>query len=387
VGILLYVVSMWVSGITQGMMWRAQNEAGGLLYPNFVETLLAIKTMYWTRLVGGTLYLAGFVIMAWNLVMTARSGSLAEDEVTVTSLVESKAQVPWRELAFGKPVIVSLVVCVLLAAIPLVEPIATVMLMTLAIGLGIFGTFVVHARREGEPAWHALLEGRALWFSGFTVLAVLAGGVAEIVPSVVAGQQTLANTHNVPYRALELEGRDVYLKEGCYNCHSQMIRPFAWESARYGEISLADDSVFDHPFQWGSKRTGPDLARVGGKYNHQWHYRHMLDPREISPGSNMPSYAHLANTHIDFGTSSDKMRAMRTVGVPYKPEQIAAGPRDARLQAEQIARELTQGGEHVAPDSELVALISYLQRLGKPGAPPPSEVLDLKVSMREKGGL
>jgi cytochrome c oxidase cbb3-type subunit I/II len=388
VGILLYVASMWVSGITQGLMWRAQNESGGLLYPSFVETLLAIKPMYWTRLVGGTLYLLGFVVMAWNLVMTARSGTLTEDEVTITALPETKRQVPWRELAFGKPVILSLIVCALLVGIPLVEPIATVMLMTLAVGLGIFGTFVIHARREGEPAWHALLEGRALWFSGFTVLAVLAGGVAELVPSVVAGQHTLANTHNVPYRALELEGRDVYLKEGCYNCHSQMIRPVAWESARYGEISLADDSVFDHPFQWGSKRTGPDLARVGGKYNHQWHYRHMLDPREISPGSNMPSYAHLAITQIDFATSSDKMRAMRVVGVPYRPEQIAAAPRDARFQAEQIARELTQGGElHVSPDSELVALISYLQRLGKPGAPPPSEVLDMKVSMREKGGL
>jgi cytochrome c oxidase cbb3-type subunit I/II len=387
VGILLYVVSMWVSGITQGLMWRAENEAGGLLYPNFVETLLAIKPMYWTRLIGGLMYLAGFVVMAWNLVMTARSGKLTEDEVTVTTLPETERRVPWSKIVFGGPVIVSLLVCALLALIPVVEPVATVLLMTLAVCGGILGGFVLHGRREGEPAWHALLEGRAGWFTAFTVLAVLAGGVAEIVPSIVAGQHTLANTKNVPYRALELEGRDVYLKEGCYNCHSQMIRPFAWESARYGDISLADDSVFDHPFQWGSKRTGPDLARVGGKYNHQWHYRHMIDPREISAGSNMPPYPHLADVRIDFGRSGDKLRAMRTVGVPYRPEQIAAASADARAQAEQIVAELVQGGEkNVAADSELVALISYLQRLGKPGAAPPASTLEIEVSMRSNGG-
>jgi cytochrome c oxidase cbb3-type subunit I/II len=211
----------------------------------------------------------------------------------------------------------------------------------------------------------------------------LLGGVAEIVPSVIAGNETLANTKNVPYRALELEGRDVYLKEGCYNCHSQMIRPFGWESARYGEISQPDDSVFDHPFQWGSKRTGPDVARVGGKYNHQWHYRHMIDPREISPGSNMPPYAHLEDSKIDFTLSADKMRAMRTVGVPYSPKQIAVGPDDARAQADQIVAELAQGGEKgVAADSELVALISYLQRLGRPGAPPPETLAPVQVSMQ-----
>jgi cytochrome c oxidase cbb3-type subunit I/II len=352
-----------------------------------VETLLAIKPMYWTRLVGGLLYLAGFVVMTWNLYMTAKSGSLVDEEVTVTSLVERKTSVPWQKIAFGGPVLLSLAVCAMLGLVPLAEPIATVLLMTLAVGIGIFFTFVIHARREGQPAWHALLEGRAAWFAGFTVVAVLAGGVAEIVPSVIAGQHTLANTKNIPYRALELEGRDVYLKEGCYNCHSQMIRPFAWETARYGEISLADESVFDHPFQWGSKRTGPDLARTGGKYNHQWHYRHMIDPREISPGSNMPPYPHLADVRIDFAKSSDKLRAMRAVGVPYKPEQIRGASADAQSQAEQIVAELVQGGEtHVAVDSELVALISYLQRLGKPGAQPGGAPVKLEVSMREQGG-
>ncbi len=371
-GILLYLAAMWISGITQGMMWRAQNESGGLMYPNFVETLLAIKPMYWMRLAGGTMYLAGFVLMAWNLFKTAKSGKLEDEEVTVVEVIDRKPTIPWKQIAFGKPVVLTGVIALLLALFPFVDPIGNVMLMALVIGIGVFGTVILQLKRAGEPAWHGLLEGRALWFSSFTVIAVLAGGVAEIVPTVISGTEALAVTSNVPYRPLELEGRDVYLKEGCYNCHSQMIRPFTWESARYGDISNADDSIFDHPFQWGSKRTGPDLARVGGKYNHAWHYRHMIDPREISPGSNMPGYGHLATTTVDFATTPDKLRAMRAVGVPYKPEQIAGATRDAEAQAKQIAAELVELGERsVVPESELVALIAYLQRLGKPpkGAP------------------
>jgi cytochrome c oxidase cbb3-type subunit I/II len=205
---------------------------------------------------------------------------------------------------------------------------------------------------------------------------------------VIAGNGAMASAKNIPYSALELEGRDVYLKEGCYNCHSQMIRPFVWESARYGEISLSDDSVFDHPFQWGSKRTGPDLARVGGKYNHQWHYRHMIDPREISPGSNMPPYRHLAQAQVDFASSADKLRAMRAIGVPYEPAQIQLAAQSAREQAEGIAKELASTGERdVVVDSELVALISYLQRLGKlPTAPAPKSDRPLTAGLTQEGG-
>jgi cytochrome c oxidase cbb3-type subunit I/II len=387
VGILLYVASMWVSGITQGLMWRAQNEGGGLLYPNFVETLIAIKPMYWTRLVGGLLYLFGFLLMAYNLWRTAKSGSLEDDEVRVMELVpEPRATATWQELVLGKPVILSVIVCALLALFPFTDAIANVFLMSVALGIGVFGTVLIQASKSNQPTWHALLEGRAAWFSGFTVIAVLAGGIAELVPSIVSGNQALAATKNTPYTALELEGRDVYLKEGCYNCHSQMIRPFVWESARYGEVSTADESIFDHPFQWGSKRTGPDLARVGGKYNHQWHYHHMLDPREISPGSNMPAYAHLATNTIAFERTADKLRALRAVGVPYKPEQLARAAADARAQAEQISVELVQGGErNVVPNSELIALISYLQRLGRaPRAP--AEPAPVQVSMQQKGG-
>ncbi len=382
VGILLYLTSMWTAGITQGLMWRAVNENGGLLYPNFIETLLAIKPMYWTRLVGGVMYLAGFIMMMWNLVKTAAQGTLVDEEVTVSEEVEEKPQQTWKDFVFGRPVILTALVFALFGAFPFLDAIANVALAAVAIGVGVLGTTLILVGGKGRPSWHSLLEGRALWFTVFTIVAVLVGGVAEIVPTVIAGNAARASTDNAPYRALELAGRDVYLKEGCYNCHSQMIRPFAWETARYGELSQADDSVFDHPFQWGSKRTGPDLARVGGKYNSQWHYRHMQDPREISPGSNMPPYAHLAHTSIDRSELEPKLRAMRSIGVPYRAEDVAGARADAAKQADEVVKELVASGERdVDPNSELVALISYLQRLGKSVKQAPKST-NIEVSMK-----
>jgi len=206
-----------------------------------------------------------------------------------------------------------------------------------------------------------------------TIGAVLIGGVAEIVPMVIAGNDKLAAKGHTPYTALELEGRDVFLKEGCYNCHSQMVRPFTWETARYGAASREEDTVYDHPFQWGSKRTGPDLARLGGRYSDVWHYKHMLDPRELAPGSPMPSYRHLLSAHIDVDKTADKLRAMRNVGVPYTPEQIAAAKDDATRAGQGIAVGLANDANvAIAADSELVALISYLQRLGLATSPSPS---------------
>jgi cytochrome c oxidase cbb3-type subunit I/II len=150
-----------------------------------------------------------------------------------------------------------------------------------------------------------------------------------------------------------------------------MVRPFAWETARYGEPSTEKQSQWDHPFQWGSKRTGPDLAHIGGRYTDVWHYRHMLDPRELSPGSNMPPYAHLQSSLIDFSVTPDKLRAMRNVGVPYSPEAIAAASGEARRAAQNIAEGLArEAGAQIDPRSELIALISYLQRLGKSGVKP-----------------
>jgi cytochrome c oxidase cbb3-type subunit I/II len=411
VGIVLYVASMWVAGITQGLMWRAENEGGGLMYPSFLETFLALSPMYWARLVGGLLYLAGFVVMTWNLIATARAGKAVTTEIEVTVEESEEKQVPWRQLVFGAPVVVSFVVIAILGTVAVLEAVASLVMVILASGVALFFIFLSQlGKHTGKPAWHALLEGRAFLFSALTFVAIVIGGVAELVPSIISVPEQMAATRNVPYSALELEGRDVYVSEGCYTCHSQMIRPFTWETARYGQPNTMDDSIFDHPFQWGSRRIGPDLARVGGKYNHTWHYRHMLDPREISPGSNMPPYTHLAADTLDFEVSADKMRAMRSLGVPYRPEQIQTAVEDAQRQHDEIVAYLAEDAgvrlctegltylpydqepedagltdEQVCrlqPRSELVALISYLQRLGNVPAQPAGGAGEGEVALR-----
>ncbi|HET8933514.1 MAG TPA: cytochrome-c oxidase, cbb3-type subunit I [Polyangiales bacterium] len=374
-GILLYASAMWTSGVTQGLMWRAENPTGGLMYPSFVETVIAIKPMYWMRLVGGSMYLIGFIVMGWNLWTTARSGAAVDGEVEV--LVKAPDATPSAlQLIFGSPVIMSVVALVLMVAIALLGALSSTLLMGAGAALLVCIIVVYREARADNAApkvtWHHLIEGRALPFSVLTIGAILVGGIAEIVPLVIAGGDKLAAAkEHAPYTALELEGRDVYLKEGCYNCHSQMVRPFAWETARYGEPSSEKQSQWDHPFQWGSKRTGPDLARVGGRYTDVWHYRHMLDPRELSPGSNMPPYAHLQTNLIDFTYTPNKLRAMRSVGVPYTPNAVAAASGDADRAAEQIASGLArEAGANIDKHAELVALISYLQRLGKSGTEP-----------------
>jgi cytochrome c oxidase cbb3-type subunit I/II len=252
-------------------------------------------------------------------------------------------------------------------AIGFVNETLSMVALIVAAAIAIGGSMaIIKGKKKGTPAWHAILEGRALIFTVLVVVGVLVGGVAELVPLVVTTNEDARATNNVPYTPLELHGRDVYLSEGCYVCHSQMIRPFAWETARYGAVSTIDDSIFDHPFQWGSKRTGPDLAREGGLRSNVWHYQHMTDPRQITPGSLMPPYAHLSESRIDLDETAAKMRAMRAVGVPYRPEEIATGAEDALSAGRVIASDLeTAAGLEAAPDSHMVALISYLQRLGK----------------------
>jgi cytochrome c oxidase cbb3-type subunit I/II len=388
IGILLYTVAMWVSGITQGMMWRAVDAQGVLVYPSFVETLIAIRPMYWTRLVGGSLYLVGMVMMAWNLYRTARAGEAVDGEAVVVVEIEPPAARPhWADLVLARPVVLSALTVLLVLGVAFTSPVGAVGFLFLAFCAAFLGLFFGGlARDPGKPAWHALLEGRALLFTALTVVAVLIGGVAEIVPSLVVqhGDAAAASQSHPPYRPLELEGRDVYLKEGCYTCHSQMIRPFRFETARYGEVSTLDDSRWDHPFQWGSKRTGPDLQRLGGKYSNVWHWQHMLDPRSISSGSNMPSYAHLAATSVDLAGTAGKVRAMRAVGVPYTPDQIAAAEGDARAQAAEIVADLAGQGVTARAGSELVALTAYLQRLGRVAAPPaPPQPGGMPVTLAE----
>jgi cytochrome c oxidase cbb3-type subunit I/II len=371
-GILLYVVSMWVSGITQGLMWRAVDAQGALVYPNFVETVNAIRPMYWMRLVGGTMYLVGMLMMAYNLWRTARAGKAVDGETVVVVRRVEVVEPRWAEILTGKPVILVTIVAVTAATMAVVNNEAGIVLAAMLVMVAVLGTIALHlAADHSRPSWHRLLEGRALMFSSFAIIAVLAGGVAELVPSLLATPpQDAIAAQAKPYRPLELEGRDIYVREGCYVCHSQMIRTLAFEAKRYGEPSTMAESVYDHPFQWGSKRTGPDLAREGGKYPDLWHYRHMIDPREVSPGSIMPPFAFLATAKIDASGTAGKMRALRSIGVPYEATEIGSAAIDEAAQGKAIADGLRKDGAEADPQSEIVALIAYLQRLGVHPQPP-----------------
>ena len=190
------------------------------------------------------------------------------------------------------------------------------------------------------------MESKVGWLIVFTFLALVFGGLVEILPLFFQKSTTQPIEGVKPYTALQLAGRDVYQREGCYNCHSQMIRPFRAETLRYGHYSVAGESVYDHPFQWGSKRTGPDLAREGGRNTDDWHVKHLIDPRSVVPQSNMPAYPWLASNKVDLTTISDHMRALSRVGVPYTAEQIAAAPKE------------------VQGKTEMEAVIAYLQSLG-----------------------
>ena len=197
----------------------------------------------------------------------------------------------------------------------------------------------------GHP--HEKIETNVGLLAVLIAVAVSFGGLAEIVPLMYQAEAIEPLPGVEPYPALALAGRDVYVREGCYNCHSQMVRTLRFETERYGHYSLAGESVYDRPFQWGSKRTGPDLARVGGRYSDDWHRVHMVDPRALVPESNMPGYPWLANASIDAGGVQDRMRALRTIGDPYTQAQIDAAPAD------------------VAGKTELDAVVAYLQGLGK----------------------
>ncbi|HEX2675517.1 MAG TPA: cbb3-type cytochrome c oxidase subunit I, partial [Polyangiales bacterium] len=260
-GILLYAAAMWTSGVTQGLMWRAENPQGGLMYPSFVETVIAIRPMYWMRLIGGSLYLVGFAMMAWNLLVTARSGQPVngEVEVVVPDAPPAEAEPSFVGTVLGTPVLYSVIGLVAMGSLAAFGAPGNIVVLVLALTCALCAVvFYLDSEQRGQGTWHRIVEGKALAFTVLTIGAVLIGGIAEIVPIVIAGNDKLAHVNNKPYHPLELEGRDVFLREGCYNCHSQMVRPLAWETARYGAASREDDSAFDHPFQWGSKRTGPD---------------------------------------------------------------------------------------------------------------------------------
>jgi cytochrome c oxidase cbb3-type subunit II len=197
---------------------------------------------------------------------------------------------------------------------------------------------------------HEVVEKKVSWLGVWIALVISIGGLVEIVPLYLSSETSTPAPGVKPYGALALEGRDIYLREGCYNCHSQMIRPLRAETERYGHYSLAGESVYDHPFQFGSKRTGPDLARVGGRYSDEWQRAHLTNPRDVVPESNMPAYAWLLEARLDAEGTPGKMRALRHVGVPYTDAEIAAAP------------------AAVSDKTEMDALVAYLQGLGTAAA-------------------
>lgn len=330
-GIILYALPLYVAGFTQASMWKQFNPDGTLVYGNFLETVTQIIPMYWMRAIGGTLYVTGLIVLVYNVIKTVAAGSKVEDEL-------AEAQ-------------------------------------SLAV--------ITPRRMKGEK-WHSWLERKPIQFTVLSLVAILIGGVVQIIPTIVVKSNIPTIAAVKPYTPLELEGRDLYIREGCVGCHSQMIRPFRSEVERYGDYSKAGEYVYDHPFLWGSKRTGPDLHRIGAKYNDNWHFNHMWDPQSTSPGSIMPGYKWLYdNKPMDYSMIEKKMEVMVTLGVPYTDEDIRNARKAIDEQAAEIEKNLhadpdfvksyeeskknaaTRGEEFVPmKDREITALIAYLQRLG-----------------------
>ncbi len=378
VGILLYVASMWVSGITQGLMLNGTTEGGALLaYPNFIDTLTSIRPLMATRIVGGTLYLIGWFMLAWNVWKTIRSGSPVNGTVEV---MEKKPD-PASKMGLGAtfvnpPVIYSTLVVVLACVWGFSSGIFSIVSMIVLFGVVLIAAVHLERSEDTWAQWYDKLLANSFPFTILVIISILIGGIVQIVPLVTVTEKGVVDDRmQIPYTPLELAGRDIYVKEGCYTCHSQMIRPFVGEVLRYGDYSRLGESIYDHPFQWGSRRTGPDLARIGGKYPDVWHFNHMLDPRSISAGSNMPNYPWLLEKDTDVDALPRKLAVQRTLGVPYpeySDEEILA---DLKAQSTEIAENLREAGVIIAPEKEIVALIAYLQKLGK-FETVPSELLE-----------
>jgi len=334
VGIALYVLAIYTAGITQGLMWRAFDETGNLQFPDFIETTIALMPMYWVRVVGGLLFVSGIVMLGINVLMTWRNRPAKYTEVVheAPALVKKG----WQDEPAPPPRITNVI------------------------------EFGKRLDVWLQGVWHRRWERLPLLFTVMTLLAVGVASLLEIVPTFLIRSNVPTITSVQPYTPLELAGRDIYLAEGCYNCHSQMIRPIWSETKRYGEYSKPGEFVYDHPFQWGSRRIGPDLAREGGRQSHDWQVRHLEDPRQLVAQSIMPAYPHLLTAAIDFDGLQSRVNAMAMLGVPYgeavKPGRAAEL---ARIQAKQIADDLVaQGGYSDLADKQVIALVAYLQRLG-----------------------
>ncbi|MBK7500897.1 MAG: cytochrome-c oxidase, cbb3-type subunit I [Ignavibacteriales bacterium] len=306
-GMVFYASAMYWSGVAQSLMWKQFNDMGMLQYPNFLETVLQIVPMYIIRAFGGTLYLVGMLMMVYNLSKTMMAGKLVANE-------EAEAAPMHKE--------------------------------------------------EKAKISHRWLEGKPIYFLVVSLVVILIGGIVEFVPTFLVKSNIPTIASVKPYTPLELQGRDLYIREACNSCHSQLVRPFRSETERYGEYSKAGEYVYDHPFLWGSKRTGPDLHRVGGKYPNLWHYLHMEDPRSMSPGSLMPPYPWLIENTLDISLTPNKINALRSIGVPYPEGYENQANDDLMKQAEDIATDLQKNGVPAEADKEIIALIAYLQRIG-----------------------
>jgi cytochrome c oxidase cbb3-type subunit I/II len=314
-GIILYAIPMYFAGFFQSLMWKEFTPEGVLAHPNFLETVIEIFPAYYTRAIGGSLFILGALIMIYNLYRTTKTGVFeAEEPASAPALVEEEH------------------------------------------------------KGEKKEHWHRWIEKRPVQLMLLSLLVILIGGLVEMMPTFLVESNIKTISTVKPYTPLELEGRDIYIREGCYNCHSQMVRPFRSETARYGEYSKAGEFVYDHPFQWGSKRTGPDLAREGGKQPDSWHFKHMYDPRSVSQGSVMPPYPWLITDKLDVSKTADKIKAMQTLGVPYPKDYDAIALDDLRKQAKEIEgrleEEMKKDNVDVDSETEIIALIAYLQRLG-----------------------
>lgn len=312
IGMLFWAIPMYWAGITQSLMWKEFNEDGMLAYPNFLETVTQIVPMYITRAFGGFLYVIGFLMMMYNLYKTMAVGKFIGDETTSAPALHVESE----------------------------------------------------KRIAGETI-HGWLERKPVLFTIWAVIAVAVGGAVEIIPMITVKSNIPTIETVTPYSPLELQGRDIYVREGCYNCHSQQVRPFRSEVERYGDYSKAGEFVYDHPFQWGSKRTGPDLARTGDINSKMyksaaWHYNHMMDPSSTSPGSIMPSYPWLYDNKIDNSSLERKIEVMQFLGVPYPEGYASKAIGELQIQAKEVAASIP-GAD---PNTEIIALIAYMHKVG-----------------------
>ena len=335
-GILLWTIPMYWAGFSQGLMWQEFNPDGTLTYPDFLSTVTALEPFYIMRSFGGLIYIIGVLLMAYNIRKTVKSGTFVKEEVVeVTPTIEKK-------------------------------------------------------KKEKGEHWHRVIERKPVRLLVFSFIVIAIGGAVEIIPTMAVESNIEKISQVKPYTPLEVEGRDIYIREGCVGCHSQMVRPLRFETERYGEYSKAGEFVYDHPFLWGSKRTGPDLAREGGLRSDSWHYTHMIMPKQISPGSIMPAYPWLADDDLYTGHLEKKINVLRGLGVPYpegyEKEALSDLQKQANKIAENVIRDISKENSNVQVSDiagkEIIALIAYLQRLGTDIKAVPAEETELETSMK-----